>query len=88
MIWHAPTVFGHAESVVFIILFLWLCREERGQFIRLKYTDRKFMGIDVDDEAEMACLEKRDSDEEKLLTDSTEVIQWKVNWNRKTALRN
>ena len=54
---------------------LFLFREERSKFIRLKYTDRKFMVEDdeVDAEVELAGLKQTDSDDEKLLEDSGEV---------------
>ncbi|XP_028398906.1 ADP-ribosylation factor GTPase-activating protein AGD4-like isoform X2 [Dendronephthya gigantea] len=49
-------------------------KEERGKFIRLKYTDRKFIKEedDVDPEVELACLKESDSDVEKLLEESGE----------------
>lgn len=50
-------------------------REERAKFIRLKYTDRKFVKEedDVDPEVELALLKESDSDVEKLLEESGEV---------------
>ncbi|CAB3977984.1 Arf-GAP with coiled-coil, ANK repeat and PH domain-containing 2 [Paramuricea clavata] len=49
-------------------------KEERGRFIRLKYTDRKFIqeDDDVDSEVELACMKQTDSDDEKLLEESGE----------------
>lgn len=59
------------------IFFFNIYREERGQFIRLKYADKKFMKENVDDdvdpELELACLKENESDEEKLLEESGEV---------------
>lgn len=55
------------------------CREERGQFIRLKYRERKFAkeeeDDDVDPEVELACLKQNESDEEKLLLEESEEVR-------------
>jgi hypothetical protein len=64
-----------SKGIEILLLFI-LRREERGRFIRLKYTDRKFVKEeeeDVDPEVELACLKQTESDDEKLLEESEEV---------------